>query len=73
VWCWTVPARDDGTLITPVQISDIDDAVEVGAGLEFACARRRSGAIVCRGTNSNGELGREAGDSDPFPGDVDFP
>jgi alpha-tubulin suppressor-like RCC1 family protein len=41
----------------PVNVSNITDAVDVEAGIWFACARRMGGAISCWGGNFNGELG----------------
>ncbi len=34
-----------------------DDAVEISAGQFHTCARRASGAVVCRGRNDGGQLG----------------
>ena len=41
----------------PVSVLGVCDAVEVEAGSGTACARRRSGQIVCWGWNGSGELG----------------
>ncbi len=38
-------------------VSGLSDAVEVGVGQLFACARRRGGTVVCWGANYAGQLG----------------
>jgi alpha-tubulin suppressor-like RCC1 family protein len=40
-----------------VSVVALSDAVEIEAGGDFSCARRRSGAVVCWGNNQNGQLG----------------
>ena len=42
------PGEWKGSL-TPERIPEIEDAVEVATGLEYGCARRRSGGLVCWG------------------------
>jgi alpha-tubulin suppressor-like RCC1 family protein len=68
VWCW---GRNDGGALgtgrlgpsslpgNPV-VAGLDDAVEVESGLDFACARREQGGVVCWGRNDAGQLGRGA-------------
>lgn len=53
VACW----GGRGGSSVPVEMPSIDDAVEVGARDAGACARRRSGGVVCWGTNQFGQLG----------------
>jgi len=47
----------NGESATPVTVAGITDAVEIAIGDDHACARRRSGAVVCWGNNGSGELG----------------
>jgi alpha-tubulin suppressor-like RCC1 family protein len=42
---------------TAAQVTGLTDAVEIAAGWEHACARRQSGAVVCWGRNSYGQVG----------------
>lgn len=42
---------------TPVTVVGLADAEEITAGTSHTCARRRTGAIVCWGSNGSGELG----------------
>jgi alpha-tubulin suppressor-like RCC1 family protein len=65
VVCWggnMVGQIGDGTMTdrtTPVNVSGLSDAVEIAGeamGYHF-CARRASGAVVCWGQNTNGQLG----------------
>ena len=42
---------------TPVQVSQLSDAVELVAGRYHVCARRQSGAVSCWGRNEYGQLG----------------
>ena len=64
VTCWADPrnfkptavgAADDGS---PKSITGVTDAVEVRAGMFFACARLRTGTVSCWGSNNDGQLGR---------------
>ena len=64
VVCWGTNAYGqlgNGTLTTsatvPVVVTGLTDAVSVTAGENFACARRRTGAVVCWGRNQSGQLG----------------
>ncbi len=41
----------------PVDVSDITDAVEVGAGNGFSCARLATGRVKCWGRNHFGQVG----------------
>ncbi|MBL8685020.1 MAG: hypothetical protein JNK05_37940 [Myxococcales bacterium] len=45
------------TRFRPGLVVGLTDAVEVAAGGDTTCARRMSGAVVCWGRNSNGQLG----------------
>jgi alpha-tubulin suppressor-like RCC1 family protein len=66
VACWG--RADDGQLgdgqahlepgvSDPVWVSSLDDALEVGLGYGFACARRSAGNISCWGRGETGQLG----------------
>ncbi len=64
VSCWG--ANDHGQLgngkvgeggASPVVVRNLNDAVDVTAGRAHACARRRSGQVVCWGANELGQLG----------------
>jgi alpha-tubulin suppressor-like RCC1 family protein len=49
---------------TPEPVQDLADAVGVSVGTGFACARKRSGAIVCWGSAHYGQLGNgQTGDA----------
>src|SRR5207248_2030375 len=49
--------RPDEYADTPVAIDGIADAVHVSVGGSSACAILRSGAVLCWGANTHGELG----------------
>jgi alpha-tubulin suppressor-like RCC1 family protein len=55
----------------PVEVTGLDDAVEIAAGSSHACARRKSGAVVCWGSNQRGQRG--SGDSNPVDHPVAVP
>ncbi len=64
VWCWgsQIYGRlGDGTYTgsspSPVMTTGIADAVEVGGGGNFSCARRSTGAIACWGHATYGTMG----------------
>ena len=42
---------------TPAGVVGVTDAVEVGCGLRFCCARRASGRVSCWGENTFRQLG----------------
>lgn len=46
----------------PGPITGVSDAVAIAAGLDQACAVRKSGAVLCWGVNDKGQLGRPAGE-----------
>jgi alpha-tubulin suppressor-like RCC1 family protein len=50
----TSPPSDPQTTTT---VRDLNDAIAVGAGVDHACAVRKSGAVVCWGKNALGQLG----------------
>jgi len=41
----------------PVEAPGVDDATQIAAGGDFACALRRRGTVVCWGDNEAGQLG----------------
>lgn len=41
----------------PAPVTDLDDAVAIDAGPDFACAVRATGAVVCWGEGARGQLG----------------
>jgi alpha-tubulin suppressor-like RCC1 family protein len=45
--------------LTPVTVSGLIDAVEIGAGAFHACARQSSGGVVCWGNDDHGQIGDE--------------
>jgi alpha-tubulin suppressor-like RCC1 family protein len=47
--------------LTPVPISDLENATAVGGGGNFACALLSDGGIDCWGQNYYGELGNGEG------------
>ena len=64
VICWGDGERgligaDGGTDVstTPVTVPGVEDAVAVGAGIEYSCALRRGGTVLCWGNNDFGQLG----------------
>lgn len=64
VSCWGINrwgAVGDGTTTdrnSPVAVADLpSDIVEVSAGDRYACARRRTGGVLCWGINERGQLG----------------
>ncbi len=44
-------------VLEPAAVPDMDDIAEVALGNGHGCARRRSGQILCWGSNSMGQLG----------------
>ncbi|MBL8720400.1 MAG: hypothetical protein JNL79_30725 [Myxococcales bacterium] len=65
VRCWgrnNVGQLGNGTktfdpVVRPVQVTGLTDAVAVSAGVEYACALRAGGTVVCWGGNALGVLG----------------
>ncbi len=68
VACWGANADGqlgDGTLVlraAPASVVGLGgggamDAVEISAGDDHTCARRRDGSVICWGANRNGQLG----------------
>ncbi len=64
VMCWganTNGALGDGTTVasspTPVSVSGLTDAVQIEFESGFGCAVRATGAVVCWGDNTSGQLG----------------
>ncbi|MCA9658748.1 MAG: hypothetical protein KC486_10410, partial [Myxococcales bacterium] len=46
----------------PVQVRGLTDAVQISSGTKHACALRRGGAVVCWGSNANGQVGEKGAD-----------
>jgi len=64
VSCWGLNSSGqigDGTVagprFTPVSVSGLNDATRIITGATHACALRGNGAMVCWGSNSQGQLG----------------
>ena len=60
IWCWGEGYPGDGTqglIPQPTRANDIDDAVQVGTGVELTCVRRATGEVWCWGKNDAGQLG----------------
>ncbi|WP_394821392.1 RCC1 domain-containing protein [Pendulispora albinea] len=64
VACWGTNARGtlgDGTLTrspkVPVNVLNIHDAMQIGAGHNHMCAVRSGGEVMCWGSNDTGQLG----------------
>jgi len=51
----------------PVQVTGIDNAVEISAGTDFSCARLNTRSAVCWGKNAEGTLGDGSGVGQPEP------
>jgi alpha-tubulin suppressor-like RCC1 family protein len=51
------PEVVENTVPTPVDVADLDDAIELSVGGRVACVRRASGALVCWGQNTAYQLG----------------
>jgi alpha-tubulin suppressor-like RCC1 family protein len=51
----------------PVAVPSLRDAVEVAAGREHTCARRKTGEVTCWGDNAFGQTGAPAGDPQRSP------
>jgi len=82
VWCWGLSSRwqvDGGTVVAdgvglpPTRINEIDDAIQIDAGMHVSCALRESGQITCWGDNDRFQLGEETLDHGVFtmPGITD--
>lgn len=55
---------------TPVEVPELEDAVQVAAGFNQACVRLQNGLVVCWGGNANGQLGDGTRVSSERPVDV---
>jgi alpha-tubulin suppressor-like RCC1 family protein len=56
----------------PVRVEGLEDATAIAAGLNYACAARASGAIVCWGWNTAGQLGDGTEVDRPLPHPTQF-
>ncbi|MEM9069224.1 MAG: hypothetical protein AAGE52_11990 [Myxococcota bacterium] len=58
-WCWGRSERRAlGDIVVPTpEDAGVDGVQQIGVGLDFVCVRTRS-EILCRGVNTDGELGR---------------
>jgi hypothetical protein len=63
IWCWGYNGNGqlgDGTRTlrkSPVQVSNITDAVSISAGWDHTCAVLSGGGLQCWGGNDRGEIG----------------
>jgi len=63
VWCWghnQYGQLGDGTTthrLTPVQVQNLSDVVQVTEGFYHTCALKEDGTVWCWGRNSEGQLG----------------
>ena len=57
----------------PVPVLEVDDAVELAAGGDSACAVRIGGGVACWGSNSTGQLGLGTTGAAPEPTPKDAP
>jgi alpha-tubulin suppressor-like RCC1 family protein len=46
-----------GSKLKPVAVKGLTDAVDLVAGGNHTCARRKAGSVVCWGSNGQGQLG----------------
>lgn len=60
-------ARSPDPTVRPVTVVGITDAVAVSAGVEYACALRAGGTVVCWGSGASGVLGNGASDRQLVP------
>ena len=78
VWCWTrsdndnpgagpAAARDPGK---PTRVDGVKDVTAVATGLSTACALQRDGAVICGGSNRQGQCGRGKVSEVEVPGPV---
>jgi alpha-tubulin suppressor-like RCC1 family protein len=51
----------------PVAVSGLNDARQIAAGYNHACALRASGTVVCWGSNASGELGNASSNPSSVP------
>ncbi|MFO0557552.1 MAG: MopE-related protein [Polyangiales bacterium] len=61
-WGWNISGQlGDGTKgtdrLAPVAVVGVSDAVEITGGGYFTCVRRSSGAVLCWGSDTVGQLG----------------
>jgi len=64
IWCWgenRFGQLGDGTVrdivSTPVQVLDVDDAIDLEVGSDFSCAILSDQTVRCWGNNDAGQLG----------------
>jgi alpha-tubulin suppressor-like RCC1 family protein len=78
ILCWGVNGNGqlgdgtvEGTRPAPTKVVGITDAVEIGAGSRFTCARRANGQVLCWGQGCENQLGNGRCESEPRPRVVD--
>ena len=66
IWCWGANATGrlgNGTIIDsdiPVQVANLEGAVDVASGPNHSCAVRQDGTAWCWGSDAFGQLGNDA-------------
>lgn len=64
-------ATDGGLHSEPVDVTGIDDAVDIASGRAHTCVARRSGKVSCWGFDNDGQLGNgQTGTTSPTPVDA---
>ena len=61
---------DAGVILSPADVTDVADAVDIAAGRSHTCVARKTGKVSCWGFNLDGQLGNGSTDSSPKPVDV---
>jgi len=74
VWCWgkdNYGQLGNGTKtshsVTPVKVTGLPPATQIGAGNEFSCALVVGGAVYCWGRGDDGQLGNGTNNSSKKP------
>lgn len=53
-------AANDNSNPSPINVSDVTDAIAIASGTNHSCAARKDGTIVCWGAGGSGQLGDSA-------------